>query len=222
MRRRLPALPIRCATTASRSGLPRRATRWRSSPRPPPRGRLAQAGAARAVLRHPFGLGEVRRDLRRRSGAAMACAATARCAARRPRAGAPLRRIARGGGRRTVRSGLPDHVERRGADDATQRRGRGRREGASRAENLATTDLRHIADPADVARAHALAARLARSMRARLVRREQVRRRGRRLDLRRTIHRNVSRMAARRSISRGAGARSSRCAWWCCSTPPAR
>ena len=53
-------------------------------------------------------------------------------------------------------------------------------------------DLRHITDPADVARANALAARLARTMRARLVRREQVRRRGRRLDLRRTIHRNVS------------------------------
>ena len=54
------------------------------------------------------------------------------------------------------------------------------------------TDLRHIVDPADIAQAHALAARLARVMRARLVRRERVRRRGRRLDLRRTIHRNVS------------------------------
>jgi uncharacterized protein with von Willebrand factor type A (vWA) domain len=52
--------------------------------------------------------------------------------------------------------------------------------------------MRHIVDPADVMRTHALAARLARVMRARLVRREQVRRRGRRLDLRRTIHRNVS------------------------------
>jgi len=39
---------------------------------------------------------------------------------------------------------------------------------------------------------HALAARLARTMRARLVRREQVRKRGRRIDLRRTIHRSVS------------------------------
>ena len=70
--------------------------------------------------------------------------------------------------------------------------GRGRREGASRAEALTTTDLRHIVDPDDMAATHALAARLARVMRARLVRREQVRRRGRRLDLRRTIHRNVS------------------------------
>ena len=57
---------------------------------------------------------------------------------------------------------------------------------------LSATDLRHIVDPDEVAATHALAARLARTMRARLVRREQVRRRGRRLDLRRTIHRNVS------------------------------
>ncbi len=70
--------------------------------------------------------------------------------------------------------------------------GRGRREGASRVETLTGTDLRHIVDPEDVAATHALAARLARVMRARLVRREQIRRRGRRLDLRRTIHRNVS------------------------------
>ena len=39
---------------------------------------------------------------------------------------------------------------------------------------------------------HALTARLAHAMRARLVRREQTRRRGRRLDLRRTIHRSIS------------------------------
>ena len=90
-------------------------------------------------------------------------------------------------------AGLPHRVERRtdGDTDAAGD-GRGRREGASRAESLATVDMRHIVDPADVARTHALAARLARVMRARLVRREQVRRRGRRLDLRRTIHRNVS------------------------------
>ncbi len=85
--------------------------------------------------------------------------------------------------------GQPDRVQ-RGDGDASG--GQARREGASLGENLAATDLRHITDPADIARAHELAARLARSMRARLVRREQVRRRGRRLDLRRTIHRNVS------------------------------
>jgi uncharacterized protein with von Willebrand factor type A (vWA) domain len=87
--------------------------------------------------------------------------------------------------------GLPDHVERRsGGDEPSD--GRGRREGASRAEVLTAADLRHIVDPEDVAATHALAARLARVMRARLVRREQIRRRGRRLDLRRTIHRNIS------------------------------
>jgi uncharacterized protein len=89
--------------------------------------------------------------------------------------------------------GLPDRVERRKEDDADAGgEGRSRREGASSAEKLSTTDLRHIVDPAEIAATHALAARLARSMRARLVRREQVRRRGRRLDLRRSIHRNVS------------------------------
>ena len=89
--------------------------------------------------------------------------------------------------------GQPDHVERRN-DDGGQSiaDGQTRREGASRAENLATTDFRHITDPSDMAQAHALAERLARVMRARLVRREQIRQRGRRLDLRRTIHRNVS------------------------------
>ena len=89
--------------------------------------------------------------------------------------------------------GLADRIERRSDEGADhQPDGRGRREGASRAEALSATDLRHIADPDEVAETHALAARLARTMRARLVRREQIRRRGRRLDLRRTIHRNVS------------------------------
>jgi len=89
--------------------------------------------------------------------------------------------------------GLPDHVQRRSdRDGESAADGRGRREGASRTETLTTADLRHIVDPDDVAATHALAARLARVMRARLIRREQVRRRGRRLDLRRTIHRNVS------------------------------
>jgi uncharacterized protein with von Willebrand factor type A (vWA) domain len=90
-------------------------------------------------------------------------------------------------------AGHPDYIERRNeADDQSVADGRARREGASRSENLASIDFRHITDPTDVARAHALAERLARVMRARLVRREQISRRGRRLDLRRTIHRNVS------------------------------
>jgi uncharacterized protein len=88
-------------------------------------------------------------------------------------------------------AGLPDHL-RRGTGDSDAASGEGRREGASRAENLAATDMRHIVDPDDLAKTNALAARLARTMRARLVRRAEVRRRGRRLDLRRTIHRSIS------------------------------
>jgi uncharacterized protein with von Willebrand factor type A (vWA) domain len=48
-----------------------------------------------------------------------------------------------------------------------------------------------VVDPDDIAAVHALAARLARAMRARLVRRERARRSGHRLDVRRTIHRSV-------------------------------
>src|SRR5215468_4304045 len=89
--------------------------------------------------------------------------------------------------------GLPDHAQRRSDGNAEMPAdGRGRREGASRAEVLTATDLRHIVDPDDIAATHALASRLARAMRVRLVRREQIRRRGRRLDLRHTIHRNIS------------------------------
>src|SRR5215510_5389565 len=67
--------------------------------------------------------------------------------------------------------GAPDQAEQRDDDAGDAASRRGRREGASRAELLATTDLRHIVDPDDVAAAHALAARLARAMRARMVRR---------------------------------------------------
>jgi uncharacterized protein with von Willebrand factor type A (vWA) domain len=63
----------------------------------------------------------------------------------------------------------------------------GRREGASRAESLARTDFRKIADPEALAEAHALAARLAQKMRARLTRRFRAAARGPRIDLRRTI-----------------------------------
>jgi uncharacterized protein len=104
---------------------------------------------------------------------------------------AGMRRVAQGGGAQA--SSLADHVERRNAHETDGAgAGKGRREGASRAENIATIDLRHLVDPAEIARANALALRLARTMRARLMRREQVRAHGRRLDLRRTIHRNVS------------------------------
>jgi len=68
-----------------------------------------------------------------------------------------------------------------------------RMEGASRAEHLAETDFRRIADPEAVAEAHALAARLARKMRSRLTRRKRAQRKRARLDIRRTIRRNICR-----------------------------
>jgi uncharacterized protein with von Willebrand factor type A (vWA) domain len=67
-----------------------------------------------------------------------------------------------------------------------------RRDAASQAEALASRDIRHIADPREMAKVHALAERFARRMRARLVRRWRARRAGPRLDLRRTIHRSVA------------------------------
>ncbi len=88
--------------------------------------------------------------------------------------------------------GPPDRVERRAGEEAAAAEGEGRREGASRAELLSATDMRHIVDPDEIAKVHELAARLARIMRARLVRRTRARRSGRRLDLRRTIHRSIS------------------------------
>src|SRR3981189_2234069 len=80
------------------------------------------------------------------------------------------------------------------ADDAPEARsGEGRLEGASRADNLAESDFRNMADPEQIEEAHAVAARLAKTMRTRLTRRDLARRRGYRLDLRRTIHSNISR-----------------------------
>jgi len=80
-----------------------------------------------------------------------------------------------------------------GDDDAPQgRSGEGRMEGASRADNLAEIDFRKMADPTQIEQAHEVAARLAKTMRTRLTRRDLARRRGYRLDLRRTIHGNIS------------------------------
>ena len=187
-----PVSRARSAPTASASALRKRATRSPCSHHPLAlTARVAETGAARAVLRDPFRLGAVRRNLRcvlaRGRHAPTASLSGAPGASR-----APARRLAQAHVPQEA-LGLPDRIERRNDEGAEHTAdGRGRREGASRAEVLSVTDLRHIADPDDVAATHALAARLARTMRARLVRREQVRRRGRRLDLRRTIHRNVS------------------------------
>jgi uncharacterized protein with von Willebrand factor type A (vWA) domain len=76
--------------------------------------------------------------------------------------------------------------------DGRKEGGDGHMEGASRVESFERTDFRKLADPADLERAHIIAARLAAAMRTRLTRRDVARRKGYRLDLRRTIHRNVS------------------------------
>jgi uncharacterized protein with von Willebrand factor type A (vWA) domain len=104
----------------------------------------------------------------------------------------PSSRQARGPVPATGEVGLPQRVEPGGDDDAASG-GTGRREGASRAEALNAADLRHVVDPEEVEQIHALAARLARAMRARLLRRREARRAGPQLDLRRTIHRSISR-----------------------------
>jgi uncharacterized protein len=78
-----------------------------------------------------------------------------------------------------------------GTDNPADRRGR--REGASRAEALARTDFRHIADPDALAAAHDTAARLAAVLHTRLMRRVRVATAGRRLDMRRTIRASIAR-----------------------------
>jgi len=85
-----------------------------------------------------------------------------------------------------------DQIPSAGDDAPEERAGEGRMEGASRADNLSEVDFRRMADPEQIAQAHAVAARLAKTMRARLTRRDLARRRGYRLDLRRTIHSNIS------------------------------
>jgi uncharacterized protein len=85
-----------------------------------------------------------------------------------------------------------DQIPSDGDDAPEDRAGEGRREGASRADNLTEIDFRRMADPDQIEQAHEAAARLAKSMRTRLTRRDLARRRGYRLDMRRTIHRNIS------------------------------
>src|SRR3981189_1044070 len=64
-------------------------------------------------------------------------------------------------------------------DDAPEARsGEGRLEGASRADNLAESDFRNMADPEQIEEAQAAQARLAKTMRTRLTRRDLARRRG--------------------------------------------
>jgi uncharacterized protein len=105
---------------------------------------------------------------------------------------AELRQLAGRDAHQPPDPGLGDQMPRGGGDAEQDSNSAGRMEGASRAERLAATDFRKIADPRAVAEAHALAARLAKRMRTRLSRRERARNKGRRVDLRRTIRRNIS------------------------------
>ncbi len=70
--------------------------------------------------------------------------------------------------------------------------GEARRAGASAAEALGKTDLRHIDDAEELAKVYELARRLAARIKQRLTRRERVHAKGRRLDLRNTIHRSLA------------------------------
>ena len=63
---------------------------------------------------------------------------------------------------------------------------------ASRQDSLARTDLRHLADPEEIAAAEALALRLARAMTYRLTRRYRLDIAGARIDLRRTIRHSIA------------------------------
>jgi uncharacterized protein len=91
-----------------------------------------------------------------------------------------------------ARNAATDQIPAGGDEAGEDRVGEGRKEGASRAENLAEIDFRKMGDPEQVEQAHEVAARLAKTMRTRLTRRDLARRRGYRLDLRRTIHGNIS------------------------------
>jgi uncharacterized protein with von Willebrand factor type A (vWA) domain len=112
----------------------------------------------------------------------------ARRQARVSAGGANRPRAERAGPLIDARFGPPDRALRGDPADAVPAGCGG---GASAVASLAKTDLRHIDDPDELARLHALAERLAARMRHRLARRERAHRRGRRLDFRRVIHRSV-------------------------------
>ena len=163
---------------------------------------------ARAVLRHPFRLGALRRDLRRLLAAAAACGrramlSGARAASRRRRAAHRARRA-----RRSGPHGLPDHVERRGEDgDAPTRRPRPARRRLARREPRRAPICATSSIPTTSPRPQALAERLAR-VDARAARAPRARRAGAAAASTCAAPSTAaSRTAARRSISPGAAAR---------------
>ena len=86
----------------------------------------------------------------------------------------------------------PDQVTTDAPGDANPADSRAQQRAATPTQALMSRDLRHIVDAAEIARAQALAQRLARLMRTRLTRRMRAARRGERLDLRRTLHRSIA------------------------------
>jgi uncharacterized protein len=103
----------------------------------------------------------------------------------------PKRHFGEGGS--TQKGSDPDTIT-RGNDESGENPadGLGRKMQASRNAATQSKDLRKIVDAEEVAKAKALAERLARSMRARLTRRMRARAKGQRLDLRRTIRASIS------------------------------
>ena len=95
------------------------------------------------------------------------------------------------GGRSGGNADIPEPLGRR-PGDGDDDRGEARSQGASATENLLDTDVRHLNDPDEIARAHELAERLAGRMKTRITRRQRAARRGRRLDLRKVIHKSIS------------------------------
>jgi uncharacterized protein with von Willebrand factor type A (vWA) domain len=105
-------------------------------------------------------------------------------------ASAKNRRLDPLGGLPGGKAGVPDRVERgpgQGGDDGGDARNRG----ASATESLLETDIRHLNDPDEMARAHDLAERLAARMKTKISRRQRAAHRGRRLDLRKVIHSSI-------------------------------
>ena len=218
----MPGSLVCCETTASRSDSPKRAMRSRSSPRRPrtdPR-RSSPPCVRSSAQRTPiwerfdaiFDAYWRRRGMR--SKQVLRGSTTPRKA--------PLRRLGEAGRSSLHADSLADHVERRNGSEGAAAGERGaRREGASRAEALARADLRHIIDPEDVAQTQALAARLARNMRANScgATRYAGADGGSTSDVPSI---GAFRMAVRPSILPGGAARRSHCASSCCSTHQAR
>ena len=147
-----PASRARCATTASRSGLPRRATRSRSSPRRPPRGRRRCKPALRALFCATHSdwerFDEIFDAFWR--GRGMRSAQTLRGAPAESRA--PLRRIAEAGGIARAAGRCPITSSGARAEAERQRRARPARGRVARGERSPRPTCATSSIPDDIAR----------------------------------------------------------------------